>query len=707
MNQAKKQKLPAAAVCVLFLMMAVFMCFHLNTEAAEERYTVVMKGTRSYSGAYEVLDLVNEERKKAGLEPLTMDEKLLEYAMRRAMECKLEFSHTRPDGTSFDTICTEKTACGENAHPGGDPERAVYDWMQSDGHRGNILGKEAKSIGVGCVYIGNSNVWVQIFSTEEADPVSQPADWEVKETVTVVDDGTTEMTFNRNESWLYNICEIWCGEEKELTVGRASRYSLGRYGELAPETFTWSSSNPSVISVDADGMVRAQKPGSAVITARMKSGSGRVISSTVVSAKKMDGLTISSLSDVTYNGKAFTPKPEVYDGSVKLKEDVDYVLEYFDNLHAGKATVAVKGCGSYRGTVYTGFFIESLELSDLKTVEVQNGDSTRFTDAAEFLKENVKVTYQGKTLQYETDYVFSEPKVGDDHTISYFNILFRGDYWGSRYCRNINQPELGTIADQTWTGKAVCPKLVFYGKMFNGLFIKTYEEDMEEGRDYTLSWKNNVNAGNAEVTVTGMGRYFGSVKARFKIVKKSNSGNGNSGTTDPSDNFSPAFSAKLSKTSVTYNGKAQKPKVIVKSGSKTLKSGKDYTLIYKNNKRSGIATVVVKGKGSYAKYSKKLTFSIKPAKLAAPSVKSSKKGTFTVKWKKNTEITGYQVQYSTDKAFKAGTKLQTIKKKTTLSCIIKSLKSKKTYYVRMRGYKKASGKTVYGTWSKTVRVKIQ
>ena len=65
----------------------------------------------------------------------------------------------------------------------------------------------------------------------------------------------------------------------------------------------------------------------------------------------------------------------------------------------------MKGCGSYRGTVYTGFFVDSLELSDLKTVEVQNGDSARFTDATEFLKENVKVTYQGKTLQYGTDYV--------------------------------------------------------------------------------------------------------------------------------------------------------------------------------------------------------------------------------------------------------------------------------------------------------------
>lgn len=93
--------------------------------------------------------------------------------------------------------------------------------------------------------------------------------------------------------------------------------------------------------------------------------------------------------------------------TVVMKETRSYsgVLEYFGNLHAGKATVAVKGCGSYRGTVYTGFFVDSLELSDLKTVEVQNGDSARFTDATEFLKENVKVTYQGKTLQYGTDYV--------------------------------------------------------------------------------------------------------------------------------------------------------------------------------------------------------------------------------------------------------------------------------------------------------------
>ena len=93
--------------------------------------------------------------------------------------------------------------------------------------------------------------------------------------------------------------------------------------------------------------------------------------------------------------------------TVVMKETRSYsgALEYFGNLHAGKATVAVKGCGSYRGTVYTGFFSDSLELSDLKTVEMQNGDSTRFTDATEFLKENVKVTYQGKTLQYGTDYV--------------------------------------------------------------------------------------------------------------------------------------------------------------------------------------------------------------------------------------------------------------------------------------------------------------
>lgn len=85
-----------------------------------------------------------------------------------------------------------------------------------------------------------------------------------------------------------------------------------------------------------------------------------------------------------------------------------------------------------------------------------------------------------------------------------------------------------------------------------------------------------------------------------------------------------------------------------------------------------------------------------PALSSAANVKGAK---MTVKWKKNSSATGYQVQYSTDKAFKKSVKSVTIKKNSTVSTTISKLTKKKTYYVRIRAYKTASGKNYYSGWS--------
>ena len=76
-----------------------------------------------------------------------------------------------------------------------------------------------------------------------------------------------------------------------------------------------------------------------------------------------------------------------------------------------------------------------------------------------------------------------------------------------------------------------------------------------------------------------------------------------------------------------------------------------------------------------------------------------------LKWKKNTSGTGYQIQYATDKKFKKECKTKTISKNKTTSYTIKSLKKKKTYYVRIRTYKKL-GNTYYSGWSSAKKVKI-
>ena len=79
----------------------------------------------------------------------------------------------------------------------------------------------------------------------------------------------------------------------------------------------------------------------------------------------------------------------------------------------------------------------------------------------------------------------------------------------------------------------------------------------------------------------------------------------------------------------------------------------------------------------------------------------------TVKWKKQKQATGYQIRYSLKKNFKSGVKTLTVKKSKTTSKIIKKLKSKKKYYVRIRTYKKIGDQRCYSAWSKTKSVKTK
>lgn len=94
-------------------------------------------------------------------------------------------------------------------------------------------------------------------------------------------------------------------------------------------------------------------------------------------------------------------------------------------------------------------------------------------------------------------------------------------------------------------------------------------------------------------------------------------------------------------------------------------------------------------------------------KTTLSSAKNVKGKKILVKWKKNKAGDGYQIQYSTTKKFTKGNKTKTISKNKTTSYTIKKLKKKKTYYVRIRTYKKISGKKCYSGWSKVKTVKIR
>lgn len=123
----------------------------------------------------EVLRLVNIERAKEGVAPLTMDSSLCKAADIRVKEISESFSHTRPDGTTvfyllYDKMGIEYESASENIAKGHATANDVMylnedygkGWMYSDRHRGNILSSDFTKIGI--AFDPDTNCWVQVFT---------------------------------------------------------------------------------------------------------------------------------------------------------------------------------------------------------------------------------------------------------------------------------------------------------------------------------------------------------------------------------------------------------------------------------------------------------------------------------------------------------------------------------------------------------------
>ena len=173
--------------------------------------------------------------------------------------------------------------------------------------------------------------------------------------------------------------------------------------------------------------------------------------------------------------------------------------------------------------------------------------------------------------------------------------------------------------------------------------------------------------------------------------------------------FTKKLKVKISPTKVTYNGKTRKPAVKSVYYGKTKLSSRYYTVSFKNNKNPGIGSVIVKGKGKYAKYAGSATFSILPKAPTGLTAKSTAKKQATVTWKGSTGATGYQIMISQKSDFRKGTtRTFTIRDSKRRSGVPKPMTSGRTYYIRIRSYKTTSdGKTVYSAWSKSTKTKIK
>ena len=140
--------------------------------------TLTAYGSLHFEYVQPVLDLVNKQRKDAGVGTLTLSSELTNLSMIRAIETSVYWSHTRPDGTSCFTITINgKGYSGslraENiAAVHSSPEKVMEYLMNSEGHKKNILTREFTQIGVGCYETAGVYYWVQLFGIgDETKPV--------------------------------------------------------------------------------------------------------------------------------------------------------------------------------------------------------------------------------------------------------------------------------------------------------------------------------------------------------------------------------------------------------------------------------------------------------------------------------------------------------------------------------------------------------
>ena len=285
-----------------------------------------------------------------------------------------------------------------------------------------------------------------------------------------------------------------------------------------------------------------------------------------------------SSSSYVFNGKAKKPTVTVTLGTKTLISGTDYSVKYTNNINAGTAKVTVTGTGNYKDSAYINFAITPKNISGM-TFNVEPQTMT-YNGTAQ--KPNVSVADSDKTLVKDTDYTVS---VSNNINAGTANISFKGknNYTGTVKKTFVISPK----SVKTLTIKLSSTQYTYDGKpKLPTVTITDGTETLSQDTDYTISYKNNTNAGTASVIITGTGNYNSTVTKSFTIASQTQQElNGRMVTINPS-NF-------------VYDHKVHRPYVKVIDGKTTLKEETDYTISYTGTVNAGQGNVIVKGIGKY------------------------------------------------------------------------------------------------------------
>ena len=305
----------------------------------------------------------------------------------------------------------------------------------------------------------------------------------------------------------------------ELTIIAGSNEMIGVTGNVT--ALSYSSSDEDIATVDANGKITAVAMGTAVITATAAEDENHnaasvTVNVTVVVALSQEMITV---RDVVYNGMVRKPLVKVeYDGSV-LTEGTDYTVTCGQNIDAGEYPVVIGGTGRFAGAVQLMYKILQAE----QTISAE--------DMALRPYESVKAQVSGAEgeLSYETD-APSVATVTEDGTVTAVamgtatitvNAAATTNYKAASttFSVDVTPYNLSIIECEAALAETT---LVYNGEQLKPAiaYVKIGDVTLTEGKDYTVTYENNVNVGTGDVIISGNDTTsVGSRLLTFSIVK--------------------------------------------------------------------------------------------------------------------------------------------------------------------------------------------
>ncbi len=419
---------------------------------------------------------------------------------------------------------------------------------------------------------------------------------------------------------------------------------------------------------------------------------------------------MNSLTRITADGNnlLFNDRDKIYSFDPLSPETVTPVLvPTFDS-----ATMCI--AGFERGT--TKYIIDYIRYSDSSLITENVTFTEGKVDLTEAFKDaladiNLTVTYSGTAY---TPYVVVmyggvALDMDIDYIVSYKNNVNAGtgkitltgvnDFKGTASADIIISPKaitsVSNIGDRAYTGKSIT---------FNPL-VKCGSKVLVKNTDYTLSFSNNKNVGTASITVRGKGNYKGTFTKKFLIRPAKITGIKQTAATYNSITLSWSKTGSATGYAVLRASSKNGTYYVVKyiSGTKTTKYVDTKLSANKTYYYKVLGYVTVSGKKYAGADSSKISAATATKTPSKPTLsKNTKKKKITVKWKKVTGASGYQVYMRTGKkgSYKriyTGTKLNYTKTK---------LKKGTRYYFRVRTYKTVNGVKYYSSYSSAKSIKL-